>query len=285
MLSAVAIATGITLVTATAAYAATTSTWYFAGVTVGAPVPDGKVFADTTGTTDLHAANDADGTTLEGVNLDMSGHMKSIYFPGWQGVPANGNVDEEASMLSSDPTFETSGVGSDGASNVHDPQGQDFSVSVWIRPDDPADFALAGTGYRSVSPNIVQKGLSGTPGGFWKLSLNLDLVAGNRVWQPFCQFQYRNGTQAVNLSPGLASGHRFNLLPATAYKISCVRDGRDVTLNVSTGAGAVFTDTSTAPVDFTIANDKALSVGHKPGSTDPKDVYSGALDNLVTTKG
>jgi hypothetical protein len=73
----------------------------------------------------------------------------------------------------------------------------------------------------------------------------------------------------------------------TAYKVECVKSGATATVNVYTGGSGtpVFTQSQTAAADFTISNGSAVSVGHKPTSTDPRDIYAGVLDNLNIIKG
>jgi hypothetical protein len=188
-------------------------------------------------------------------------------------------------MLSSDANFETSSIGgSDGGSNLQDPESSVFSVSVWIKPDDPALYDLGTDSPSHVSPNIVQKGLSGTSGGFWKLSIAMLTSGGTRHWFPFCEF--KNG--ATDLNPGWDNtAGRFAMAVGTSYKVECVKSGANATVNVYTGGSGtpVFTKTLSAAADFSIANGNAVSVGHKPTSTDPRDVYAGALDNLNINKG
>jgi hypothetical protein len=274
----------VTLAVGSAAYAATMYAWYFGSVVVGQTLTPGQQFTDSTGTTVLNAADAADPTTVSGADLDGA-HPKSVYFPGWQGVPAGGTVSKTDSMLSSDVDFETSSIGgSDGGSNLQDPESATFKVSAWVLPDDPAGFDLGTDAPSSVSPNIVQKGLSGTSGGFWKMSIAMLVSGGTRHWFPFCEF--KNGT-TNDLKPGWASGAgRFSMTVGTPYKVECVKSGADATVNVYTGGSGtpVFTRTESAGASFSIANGSAVSVGHKPTSTDPHDVYAGVLDNLVITK-
>jgi hypothetical protein len=283
---AAALALAFTLVLGTAAYATTTYAWFFGSVVVGSTLTPGQQFTDSTGTTILNAADAADPTTVSGANLDAA-HPKSVYFPGWEGVVSGGTVSKTDSMLSTDVNFETNSSGGlDGGSNLQDPESAPFSVSAWIKPDDPALFDLGGDLPPHISPNIVQKGVSGTPGGFWKLSTAMLTTSPGAVrhWFPFCEF--KNGTTDLNPGWDNASG-RFAMAVGTAYKVECVKSGASATVNVYTGGSStpVYTRTLTAAADFSIANGLAVSVGHKPASTDPRDVYAGVLDNLNINKG
>lgn len=265
----------------------TVASWYFGRVTPGQPVAPGAVFSGSG--VSLHAAGN---TTLVGTNLDAA-HPYSVNFPGWLDVNADGTVDRTASMLSSDPGFVASAIGGSEAPGVTtlDPESAPFLVSAWIRPENAALYPLGARQPGEISPNIVQKGRSNEVGGFWKVSLGLNRSsAGQLRWFPFCTFK---GDNADQVEPGLrnkpAEGKlRYYLADGDIVRVECVKQGATGTLNVyKPGIGApVFTTSETAAgvANFPIQNDAALSVGHKPRTTDPADVYSGTLDNLVIKK-
>jgi hypothetical protein len=267
------------LATATSAYAATVGSWYFGAAVAGSPVNGGQPFSDSTGTVFLNAA---DTTTLTGTDLDTA-HPKSIRFPGWQGTPVGGTVNATTSMMSTDANFETGG-GSDGTSVVHDPESQLFSVSAWILPDNASQYPLGTAQPSSVSPNIVQKGVSTSTGSFWKMSLGMTGTGTAARWYPFCQF--KSGT-TFDVKPGSASADRYPLTPGVAYKIECSKSGATATLKVFAAGSstAVATRTATASSAFSVSNGNAVSVGKKPTSTDPADAFAGVVDNVLISKG
>jgi hypothetical protein len=195
-------------------------------------------------------------------------------------------VNATASMLSTDANFETNSVGgTDGTSVIHDPESQVFSVSAYILPDNASQYPLGTALPSSVSPNIIQKGVSTSTGSFWKMSLGMTGTGTAARWYPFCQF--KNAT-TFDLKPGSASADRFQLTPGTAYKIECSKSGASATLKVfvSGSATAVKTVTVTeADGAFSVSNSNSVSVGKKPKSTDPADAYAGVIDNVVITKG
>lgn len=279
---AVAVVTAAAMiVSATSASASTVGSWYFGAAVAGSPVNSGQTFSDSTGTTALNAA---DVTTLVGADLDTA-HKTSIRFPGWQGVPVGGSVDRTASMLSTDPSFEASGIGgSDGVSVVLDPESELFTVSAWILPDDASQYPLGTALPSSVSPNIIQKGVSTSTGSFWKMSLGMSGTGTAARWYPFCQF--KNGT-GFDVKPGSASADRYPLTPATAYKIECSKNSATATLKVFVAGSsvAVATRTATASAAFGVSNGNAVSVGKKPRSTQPADAYAGIVDNVLISKG
>ncbi len=265
----------------------TAAAWYFGRVAPGEPVAPRAAFPGN-GVT-LYAASN---TTLYGTHLDAA-HPNSIDFPGWLDTHANGTVDRTASMLSSDPAFETAPRGGQEAPGVVllDPELANFSVSAWIEPRSAAEYPLGSRQPGEISQNVVQKGRSDEVGGFWKVSLGLNRSStGVLRWFPFCTFRGANGEMA---EAGLANRPaenklRYYLADDQIVKFECIKRGATATLNVYVPGSSrlVFTTSgSTAGVsNFPISNDAALSVGHKPRTTDPSDIYAGVLDNLVIRK-
>lgn len=265
----------------------TAAAWYFSRVTPGEPVAASAAFSGS-GVT-LYAASN---TSLYGTHLDTA-HPYSMDFPGWQDTAANGTVDRFASMLSSDPAFETAvRGGQEAADDVRlDPELADFSISAWIQPRAASEYPLGTRQPSEISPNIVQKGRSDELGGFWKVSLGLNRSStGSLRWFPFCTFRGANGEMAeAGLSNRPAENKlRYYLAEGQIVKFECIKRGATATLNIYVPGSSrpVFTTSGSAAnvSNFPISNDAALSVGHKPRTTDPADVYAGVLDNLVIRK-
>lgn len=263
---------------------ATIGAWHFSIAKAGEAVPPGKAFAGSTEASNAFPLYTASNTTVMGTHLDGE-RQNSLDFSGWQAIADNGTVDATASMLSTDRQFQTAPRGGqDGKSDVFDPTDQDFSVSVWVEPADAAAYPLGSRALADVSPNIVQKGRIDEAGGFWKMSLGLARDGAGRLrWYPYCSF--RNADHELN--PGVGSG-RYLLAPGQPVKIECVKVGGTASVRVYTSSigSAAFTMSRSTPgnVNFSIANTASLSLGHKPRTTDPGDVYAGILDNLVIRK-
>ncbi|MEO7269250.1 MAG: hypothetical protein ABIW49_08610 [Knoellia sp.] len=128
------------------------------------------------------------------------------------------------------------------------PGADDFSVSVWLTPTDAEAFPRGTKSAGSVSPNVVQKGLANTAGGFWKVGLQMVRTAQGLAWAPECVLRGRDGVTVVA--------------------------NRSVRASSVGGAGAIV-----------ISNNAAVSVAHKPGTKSARDVYDGLLADLVMTRG
>lgn len=265
----------------------TAASWYFSKAVPGQPVVNSTVF----GGSGVSLYVDQN-TTLWGTDLDNNGHTRSVYFPGWK-HRIDGKVDRFASMLSSDPSFRTATRGGqDGGSDALDPQAVDYAVAVWVLPDPASEYpvpaGMPDSGLKAISPNIVQKGRIDEVGGFWKLSLVLTRDPGTQRlrWYPMCSFKGEG--QQLDVFGSQAS--RYYFTDTQPAKLECVKRGGTVSLNVYESSGAatvkVFTSakSTVGNVNFTIANNASLSVGHKPRTDDPSDIYAGILDDLVITK-
>lgn len=253
---------------------AVVGSWALDDLAQGAKATPGMTLSLMAGTSSLRASSDTrltGATSIPGVN-------RAIYFPGWKRV-VNDTVDATESALSTDATLGFA-AGSDGASAALDPVDRPFSVAVTILPEPAADFPLAGRDPSAVSPNIIQKGLTSTTGGFWKVSLGMGGSGSSRYWFPFCTF--KNG--ATELKPGY-TGSTFHLAQGVPYRLGCLKSGATATLRVSTPGGiTLFSTSQSASADFTIDNSIAISVGHKPNSTDPADSYAGSISQVRIDK-
>lgn len=281
-------------------FAAVTGQWFFGEVvipsgqtTLGNVIPAGQQFQSGVLPV-IHAADAAaGGTTIRAANLD-SAHPKSVYLPGWTAADSAGNIPAAASMLSSDPGFEALGGTTNGVDGgvAFDPEtSASFSVTAWIKPDDPALVPAAVGAGTSVSPNIAQKGTRQTAATshFWKMSLAMTTnTAGQKRWFAFCEF--KGATVAApsvekTAKPGyLSAAGRLLLEPGTAYKMECIKTATSATVAVTPSGGTRVFKTETLAAPINVSNDRPLSVGKKPGSLFGNDSYAGIIDNLVIDK-
>lgn len=248
--------------------------WPLDDLPPGAAAAPGKSFRVLAGTEPLRAAAN---TKLTGATA-IPGVNRAVYFPGWRRV-SGGLVDATESAMSTDPSLGFA-TGSDGGSAALDPVDRPFSFAATVLPDPANQFPLDGREPSAVSPNIMQKGLTTTSGGFWKLSLGMGGSGAGRYWFPFCTF--KNGS--LELKPGY-TGATFRLAQGVPYRIGCLKSGSTATLQVWTPGGIpLFATSVSATSAFTVDNSIAVAVGHKPNSTDPADSYAGSISQVRIDK-
>jgi len=256
----------------TAASAATADTWTFGEVAPGDPVPPSQAFL---GDVPLYAATT---TTLRAV---AHGDGTALDFAAWRSLPAKAKVNKFASELSSDESFQTDPYwGVDGGDDSFDPGTGDFSVSVWLQPTPAPDFPRGGLSPDKVSPNVLQKGRANAPGGYWKVYLQMVKVGTTLQWAPVCVLKGGDGRSA-NV------GKRAQVLPidnGVGVTVTCARTAGILTLTVTPDGGDPQVRTRNAST-IDVANNEALSVGHKPGATNASDVYDGLLADLSVSMG
>ncbi|MFL6180721.1 MAG: LamG domain-containing protein [Actinomycetes bacterium] len=119
---------------------------------------------------------------------------------------------------------------------------------------------------RTTGTNIVQKGQSGTVGGYWKLEVHNGLAS--------CFFRGSNGQQS-----GVGSGFRID--DGQWHKIVCTRFPDRTVMRVDGG----ITGTRWAP-SGTVSNIKPLSIGGKAecGGSVGCDYFVGDIDYLRISK-
>jgi hypothetical protein len=223
------------------------------------------------------------GSTVVAKDFD-GGVARTIDFSAWRAAAPGEVLSPTASMLSSDPQFATDLVegGSDGGSNVFDPESAGFAVSVWVKPTPAAKFPRGDLKPHAISPNIVQKGRLGTPGGYWKISEEMVATTAGARWAPLCTFQSELG-ELLKVN-GSSYGRLVMTDPRVGYTVRCELAAGVATLTVTPDGQAPQTRSLTSVGPFTVANTAAVSVGHKPLTTSATDIYDGLLRDLTIVK-
>lgn len=247
--------------------------WDFSEVSAASAIPPGTSF----GTPALYAAKN--GTSL--VSVSAAGR-RALDVSAWRALAPHHSVARTRSMLSTDANFARGTPwGTDAGSSRFDPGSGDLRVSVWIRPTDAAQFPRGTTSVRRISPNIVQKGRSSSSGGFWKVHLRMVSTGSGYAWAPGCVLKSGDGkTAGVN-----QGGRAFVLRPGVGTEIRCERVGNRLALFALGDDGSRHSTSVSIPAELRVANSAAVSVGNKPGSTDPRDAYDGLLTDLRISVG
>ncbi len=268
--AAVAAAGTLSVAMAAAASAATGGAWDFSEVPPGATVPASQAF----GSVPLYAASN---TTLTAAAHDGG---SALDVSAWRDLRAGQPVDPTSTMLSTDPGFESERYGgSDLGSDAFDPGTGDFAVSLWVDPTSAERFPRGSTKPSAISPNVVQKGRATAAGGYWKLYLQMSQRGAAYVWQPVCVLKGGDGSIAK-----ANSGHNaFALTDGLGYTLTCSRTNGVLTVSATSDGGV--TDSASVAARMRVANSEAVSVAHKPRTTDPTDVYDGLLDSLTISMG
>jgi hypothetical protein len=197
-------------------------------VVMGALVSAGPAQATAAQTVALWNMNEAPGST---VLADSSGHG------------LNGSIGTSIALNGTDETFPKISRGTGGTvdpehldeifSPALNPGTDDFSVTVRLRI--PSIGASLG--------NVMQKGQTGTPGGFWKIQL--DAAAGHVI----CEFVSPTGSGGVT-SAQIVADNQW-------HTVTCERSATAVTTTVD---GIT---TRIAHAVGNIVNDQPLSIGGK----------------------
>ncbi len=252
--------------------ASSTESWDFSEVAPGSPVPASESF----GVVPLYAASNTD---LRAVSY--SGRT-ALDYDAWRDLAPGQTVDQTAAMLSTDSGFESDRYGgSDHGSSMFDPGTGDFAVSLWVKPTPASQFPLGSTTYSKVSPNVVQKGRSNAAGGYWKVYLKMAKIGGALVWTPACVIKGGNGVKAK----ANTGRHAVPMTDGVGYTLTCARVGGDMTMTMTPDGGTPIVVGGTTGATMSVSNSEAVSVGHKPKTTDPTDVYDGLLGSLTISMG
>lgn len=200
----------------------------------------------------------------------------------WRDLRPGQKVDRSASMLSTDPHFALAKPwGKDGGTSDFDPMSDDFRVSAWLLPTDASVFPRKTKSASGISLNVIQKGLNSTAGGFWKIELRMALDGEVYSWVPTCVMKGANYTTVVVNTGKQAIG----LTPRAGSTVTCERSGDILTLTVQEDGKTPRTSSAGGAASLTIDNNAAVSVAHKPGTTDPRDAYDGLLTDLSIQRG
>lgn len=224
----------------------------------------------------------ASGSTVTAKKLDGD-VARVIDFPGWRGTSPGDVLSPTASMLSTDPAFESDpDGGKDGSSTDFDPESASFAVSVWVKPTHAALFPRGTLKPSAVSPNIVQKGRINEVGGYWKLSIEMTRTSAGLRWAPLCTFRSATG-ELLNVNASALD--QLAMADQTiGYTIGCTLSQGTATLTMTPDGGVAQTRSLVATGPFTISNDESVSVGHKPKTTSATDMYDGLLARLMVAK-
>ena len=188
-------------------------------------------------------------------------------FPGWSGV-----VDGNGNFTGAPIAAADSVVSVPDAGHQLEPLNAAFSVDGTIRTRLAATGALPnaaqGTGY-----NVVQKARASNLGGFWKVEIR---GFGNGLGHLLCTLGDGRNVVTAESATRLDDGnwHTFGCR-LNGHVWSAVVDGTGANVD-ATILGSV------TPVE---RFSTAVTIGKKPGSTDPSDSFSGWLDELNISAG
>ena len=188
----------------------------------------------------------------------------SFQFPGW-----TGNVDGTGHLKGKVPAEAGAGKVPD-PGDVLDPRTGSFTITVRLRS------ALLANGHLPTAPgasyNIVQKARSDDGGGFWKLELG-----GSGAQLGKLRWVLSDGLHSVVVtSKGRVDDGAWHTVVAE-------RRGTQSVLTVA-GATASASAKSIGDIHPKGKYSDTMTVGKKPGSTDPKDAFAGWLKELVASR-
>jgi hypothetical protein len=154
--------------------------------------------------------------------------------------------------------------------HILDPRTASFSVSLRLQATLTASGRLPTAS--GASYNIVQKARADDPGGFWKLELN------------------GSGSALGTLRWVLSDGARKVVVTVKRrvddggwHTVVAERRGNQSVLTVD-GASASKSASSVGDIHPTGKYSGAMTVGKKPGSTDPRDAFAGRLVQLIVVR-
>ena len=184
-------------------------------------------------------------------------------FPGW-----SGNVDAAGRLHGAVPASAGSVEVLDPADAL-DPRTGTFIVSLRLRS------ALTAAGRLPSAPaasfNVVQKARADDPGGFWKIELLGDGGAAGRL-----HWVLSDGRTTVETT----SVQRVD--DGGWHTVTAARRGHTVVLTVD-GVPVLATATGLGDVHPRGPFSATMTIGKKPGSTDPGDAFAGWIDELVVS--
>src|SRR5262245_20172159 len=198
-----------------------------------------------------------------GAAVVLGGGLLGYLFPGW-----TGNVDGSGNLTGKVPA--TAGaVSVPDPADVLDPRTGNVTVSL--------DLQATLTGGRlptasGASYNVVQKARADDPGGFWKLEL-----AGSGAALGKLRWVLSDGTHKV----AVTSKRRVD--DGAWHTVTAERRGTQTVLTVD-GVSASASAASVGDIHPTGKYSGTMTVGKKPGSTDPKDAFAGSLRELIVSR-
>jgi hypothetical protein len=193
----------------------------------------------------------------------MLGGSDGYLFPGW-----TGNTDTSG-HLAGTVSATAGAVAVPDPLDVLDPRTASLSVSVSLSATLTASGKLPTAS--GASYNIVQKARANDPGGFWKLEL-----AGSGAALGKLRWVLSDGSHKVVVT----SKQRVD--DGASHTVVAERRGAQSVLTVD-GVSATVSAASIGDIHPTDKYNATMTVGKKPGSTDPKDAFAGRLKELVIT--
>jgi hypothetical protein len=194
----------------------------------------------------------------------MLGGAEGYLFPGW-----TGNIDTTG-HLAGTVSATAGAVAVPDPLDVLDPRTASLSVSLNLKA------TLTDSGKLPTAPgasyNIVQKARANDPGGYWKLEL-----AGSGAALGKLRWVLSDGSHKVVVT----SKKRVD--DGAPHTVVAERRGAQSLLTVDGGVPATVSAASIGDIHPTGKYNATMTVGKKPGSTDPKDAFAGRLKELVIT--
>ena len=188
----------------------------------------------------------------------------SYQFPGW-----TGNVDGTGHLKGKVPA-EAGAVKVPDPGDVLDPRTGGFTIALQMRSELLANGHLPTAS--GASYNIVQKARADDAGGFWKLELGGSGAALGKL-----RWVLSDGSHSVVVtSKGRVDDGAWHTVVAE-------RRGTQSVLTVD-GAAASASAKSIGDIHPKGKYSGTMTVGKKPGSTDPKDAFAGWLKELVASR-
>lgn len=210
---------------------------------------------------------DTSGSGLNGKigsAVQLGGGDRGYLFPGW-----TSNVDSSG-QLTGKVSSTAGAVSVPDPNDTLDPRTGDISVSLDLQATLTASGRLPTAS--GASYNIVQKARSNDPGGFWKLEL-----AGSGSTLGRLRWVLSDGSHKVVVTskPRVDDG--------AWHSVVAERRGNQMVLTVD-GSSVTKSASSVGDIHPTGTWSATMTVGKKPGSTDPKDAFAGRLRQLIVTR-
>lgn len=234
----------------------------WAGPAAGAGVEIGHWRMDESSGTVMHDSSPSGLNGSIGSAVTVGGGM--YQFPGW-----TGNVDSTGHLKGKVPA-ESGAAKVPDPNDILDPRTASFTISLQIRSALLANGRLPTAS--GASYNIVQKARSDDAGGFWKLELG---GSGSKLGK--LRWVLSDGAHSV-----VVTGKR-RIDDGAWHTVVAERRGNQSVLTVD-GASATASAKSIGDIHPKGKYSATMTVGKKPGSTDPKDAFAGWLKELVAAR-
>lgn len=242
-----------------------------AAATACAPPPGGSALRgaasarwpmDEAGASVMHDVSGSGWHGVIGSSVSVGG---GVYrFPGWSGnVDGNGHLSGTVDARA-------------GAVEVPDPPGglnpqrSGFALSVLLRSQLTVGGLPSAAG---ASYNVVQKGRADDRSGFWKLEL---AGSGNEIG--LLRWVLSDGRHSVVVTSGV------RVDDGGWHTVTAERRGDRASLTVD-GTTMAASASALGAISPSGHYGSAMTIGKKPGSSDPRDAFAGWLDELAISAG